>query len=90
MEMYKITNKLSPEIMRELVEEINTKYLTRSHCEIHNNENDEIKYTKKSNYRFHKTKTTSLGPQSLRSLGPKIWAFIPNKLKCIKIYSWKR
>ena len=87
VEMYKITYKLSPEFMWDMVEEINTKYHTRSSCSIDYNENNETVYTKKSNYRLQKTNTTSFGLQSFRSLGPKICAMIPNELKSIKSLS---
>ena len=87
VEMYKITYKLSPEFMWDMVEEINSKYHTRSSCKIDYNENNETVYTKKSNYRLQKTNTTSFGLQSFRSLGPKIWAMIPNELKSIKSLS---
>ena len=73
--------------MWDMVEEINTKYHTRSSCKIDINENDKIKYIKKSNYRIHKTKTTSFGLQSFASLGPKTWAFIPNELKRKKSFN---
>ena len=56
IEMYEITNKLSQELMVDLVEEIITKYHTRSSCKIDINENDKIEYKKKSNYRLQKTK----------------------------------
>ena len=73
--------------MWDMVEEINSKYHTRSSCKIDYNENNETVYTKKSNYRLQKTNTTSFGLQSFRSLGPKIWAMIPNELKNIKSLS---
>ena len=58
LEMHKITYKLSPEFMWDMVEEINSKYHTRSSCKIDYNENNETVYTKKSNYRLQKTNTT--------------------------------
>ena len=82
--MYKISHKLSPEFMWDLVEEINTKYQTRSSYNIEIDENERIECTKKSNYRFQKANTTSFGLQSFRGLGPKIWALIPNELKNIQ------
>ena len=47
LETYKITYKLSPEFMWDMVEEINTKYHTRSSCNIDYNKNNETVYTKK-------------------------------------------
>ena len=43
--------------------------------------------TAKSNYRLQKTNTTSFGLKSFSSLGPNIWAMIPNELKSIKSLS---
>ena len=46
IEIYKVTKKLYPKFILDLVEEIDTKYHTRSSCKIDINEYDEIKYTK--------------------------------------------
>ena len=81
---YKITCILSPEFM---VEDINTKYHTRSSCNIDYNENNETVYTRKSNYRLQKTNTTSFVLQSFCSLRPKIWALIQKELTSIRSIS---
>ena len=54
VEIYKLTKKLSPEFMWDMVEEVNTKYIALPSCKIDINENDEIS-THKS---LCKTKTT--------------------------------
>ena len=46
VEMYKISHKLSPEFMWDLVEEINTKYQTRSSYNSDIDENEKIECTK--------------------------------------------
>ena len=46
VEMYKITYKLRPEFVKDMVEQINTKYHIRSSCNIDHNENSESVYTK--------------------------------------------
>ena len=47
VEMNEISHKLSPEFMWDLVEEINTKYQTRSSYNINIDDNNKIEYTKK-------------------------------------------
>ena len=70
--MYEISHKLSPEFMWDLVEEINTKYQTRSSCNIDINEDEKIECTKKSSYLFQKTNKTSFGLQLFKGLKTKI------------------
>ena len=72
VEMYKTFYKLSPEFMWDLVEEINTKYQTRSSCNIDINEDEKIECTKKSSYLFQKTNKTSFGLQLFKGLKTKI------------------
>ena len=59
VQMYKRTYKLSPEFMWDMAEEINTRSHTRSSRNIYYNENNEIVYTKQSNYSLQKTNTIS-------------------------------
>ena len=84
VEIYKISHKLFPKFMWDLVEEINTKYQTMSSYNIDINDNSKIECTKKSNYRAQMTNTISFGLQSFRGLGLKIWALIPNESKRIQ------
>ena len=67
-----------------MVEEINTKHLTRSRCYIDCNENTEKVHTKKSMYQLKKTNITSFVLESFRLLRPKIWALILSKIKSTK------
>ena len=84
IEMYKISFNLSPSFINEIVEEISTKYNTRSSCDIEMNDKGETNRIEKTNYKVQKTNTTSYGLQSFRYLGPKIWALVPSKLKATK------
>ena len=61
VEMFKISYKLAPEFMRDLVEEINTNYRTRTSYNIDIDDNEKIECTKKSNYHFQKANTTLFG-----------------------------
>ena len=70
-----------------MVKEIDTKYYTRSSCDIDYNENNETVYTKKSNCLLQKTNTTSFVLQSFCSLRPKIWALIQKELTSVKSIS---
>ena len=81
--MYKISHDQSPQFMKNLVEQIDTKYYTRSSYNVEKDGDGNTLCTKKSNYRQQKTNTTSFGQQSFRWLGPKIWAQIPDQLKTI-------
>ena len=65
--------------MGELVEEINTKYLTRSSYNVDIDENEKIEYIKKSDYRIQKANTTLFELQLFIGLGPEIWALIPDE-----------
>ena len=49
VEMYRISHKLSPKFMWDLVEKINTKYQTRSSYDIDIDENEKIDNIEKSN-----------------------------------------
>ena len=77
IEMYKISHDQSPQFMKNLVEEIDTKYCTR--CSFNVKKGDD---GNTSNYHPQKTNTTSLC-QFFRWLEPKIWAQIPDQLKTI-------
>ena len=64
IEMYKISQDKSPEFMKKLVEEIDTKYCTRPSYNVVEDDNGNTLCTKKSNYRIQEAKTTSFGQQS--------------------------
>ena len=64
--------------MKNLVEEIDTKYYTRSSYNVEEDGNGSTLRTKKSIYRIQKAKTTSFGQQSFRWLGPNIWNQVPD------------
>ena len=71
--------------MNDLVEEIDTKYHTRSRYGVELNEGGNVKsLNKKLNYRPQKSNTSSFGLKAFRWLGPKIWTLIPDDLKSIK------
>ena len=65
-EIFKLKNRLAPEIMKEVFEIQNLAY---NFC------SDAIHF-KRDN-----VKTTHYGIQSVMYLGPKIWDMIPNKIK---------
>ena len=50
IEMYKISQGKSPEFMKNLVEEIDTKYCTRSSYNVEEDDNGNILCTRKLNY----------------------------------------
>jgi len=82
LEMYKIAHEKSPSFMKDLVEEIDRNYHTRSSYEVELDESGNVKKcSKKSNYRIQNVNTVSFGHQSFRYLGPKIWRLIPNEWK---------
>ena len=76
--------------MKNLVEEIDTKYCTRSSCNVEKDDDGNTLCTKKSNYRPQKTNTTSFGQQSFRWLGPNIWAQISDLLKNMILWQFLR
>ena len=79
IEMYKTSQDKSSEFMKNLVEEIDTGYYTRSSYNVEEDDNGNTLCTKKSkNYHIQKSKTTSFGQQYFRRLGPKIQ--VPDKL----------
>ena len=84
IEMYKISNNLSPPFMRDMMTEICVPYNTRSTTKIEEDESGSSRCTKKCNYEIPGTKTVSYGLESIRYLGPKIWKLIPDKLKELK------
>ena len=83
IEICKISYDQSPIFIKNLVEEVDTKYFTRSSYNVEKDGNGNTLCTKKSNYRPQKTNTTSFSQQSFRWLGPKIWAQTPDQLKTI-------
>ena len=64
IEMYKVSNELSPPFMSELFIEKNVSYNTRSNVHIYTKD-DKIHCTKKSNYRTAKPKTTHYGLETI-------------------------
>ena len=84
LEMYKITHEKSPNFMKDLVEEIDRNYHTRSSYEVELDENGNVKKcSKKSNYRLQNVNTVTIGHQSFRCLVRKIQALTPNEWKNI-------
>ena len=72
-EMYKISHGISPKFMHDLVEEIDTKYHTRSRYGVELDEDGNVKsLNKKLNYRPQKSNTSSFGLESFRWSGSKI------------------
>ena len=85
VEMYKISQGISPKFMNDLVEEFDTKYHTRSRYGVELDEGGNVKcLNKKLYYRPQKSNTSSFGLESFRWLGPKIWELIPDDLKNTK------
>ena len=84
IEMYKISNNLSPLFTRELMTEICVPYNTRSTTKVEIDDSGSFQCTKRSNYEVPSTKTVSYGLESIRYLGPKIWKLIPDELKELK------
>ena len=84
IEMYKISNNLSPLFTRELMTEICVPYNTRSTTKVEIDDSGSFQCTKRSNYKIPSTKTVSYGLESIRYLGPKIWKLIPDELKELK------
>ena len=82
VEMYKISHGKSPKFMNNLVEEVDTKYHTRSSYGVELDEGGNVKFLNKElYYRPQKSNTSSFGLKSFRWLGPKIWLLIPDDLK---------
>ena len=68
--------------MVEMMNEIDIPYNTRSSCRVEVDIDGNITdFTKKMNYRCDKAKTSRYGLKSIRWLGPKIWALIPEEVK---------
>ena len=77
--MYKITHEKFPSFVKDLFEEIDRNYHTRSSYEVEIDENGNVKKcSKKSNYRSQNVSTVTFGHQSFRYFGPKICGLIPN------------
>ena len=71
--------------MNDLLEEIDTKYHTRSRYGAELDEGVNVKcWIKKLNYRSQKSNTSSFGLKSFRWSGLKIWKLIPDDLKNTK------
>ena len=64
IEMYKVSNKLSPPFMSDLFTEKNIPYNTRSNVHI-DTKDDKIHCTKKLNFRTRKPKTTHYGLETI-------------------------
>ena len=66
--------------MKDLVEETDRNYHTRSSYEVELDKNGNVKKcSKKSNYRLQNVNTVSFEHQSFRYLGPKIWGMEKSK-----------
>ena len=72
IEMYKISNNLSPVFMRNMMTECHIPYNTQSMVKFEKDANGSLKCTKKSNFKLPSIKTVSCGLESIRYLGPKI------------------
>ena len=73
---------LSPTFMVEMMNELDISYHTGSPCQVEIDIDDiSADFTKKSNYRCDIAKTSRYGLKSIRWLGPKIWALIPEEVK---------
>ena len=83
IEMYKVSNKLSPPFMSDLFIEKNVPYNTRSNVHI-DTKDDKTHCTKKSNFRTPKPKTTHYGLETIRWMGPSIWNLVPEDIKKAK------
>ena len=80
--------------MIEMMNAIDIPHNTRSSCQVEVDSDGNITdFTKKSNYRCDKAKTSRYGLKSIRWLGPKIWALIPEEVKkvtSLDIFKLKR
>ena len=65
-EIYKVNNRIAPEIMKDIFELQNASYILRSSCD---------------QFRRENIKTVHYGLQSVRYLGTKIWELVPNNIK---------
>ena len=61
IEMYKISNNLSPLFTREMMTEICVLYNTRSTTKVEEDHSGNLQCTKRSNYEIPSTKTVSYG-----------------------------
>ena len=80
IEMYKISNDLSPLFMKDLKTEICIPYNARSTTKVVKDDDGNYRCMKKSNYNLPAIKTASYGFESIRYLGPKIWILVPDEL----------
>ena len=75
-EIFKVKNNLSPEIMKQVFDFQEPYYNLRSET---------------SQFRRENIKTTHYGIQSVKFLGPKIWAMVPQNIKnCKSLQEFKR
>ena len=81
IEMYKISNDLSPLFMKDIMTEICVPYNTRSTTKVEIDDDGNYRCLKKSNFNLPAIKTVSYGFESIRYLGPKIWKLVPDELK---------
>ena len=82
IEMYKISNNLSPLFTREMMTEICFPYNTRLTTKVEEDDSGSFQCTNRSNYEI--PRTVFYGLESIRYLGPKIWKLIPDELKELK------
>ena len=75
-EIFKVKNNLSPEIMKQVSDFQEPYYNLRSET---------------SQFRRENIKTTHYGIQSVKFLGPKIWAMVPQNIKnCKSLQEFKK
>ena len=75
-EIFKVKNNLSPEIMKQVFDFQEPYYNLRSET---------------SQFRRENIKTTHYGIQSVKFLGPKIWAMVPQNIKnCKSLQEFKK
>ena len=75
-EIFKVKNNLSPEIMKQVFDFQELYYNLRSEI---------------SQFRRENIKTTHYGKQSVKFLGPNIWAMVPQNIKnCKSLQEFKK
>ena len=89
-EMFKIKNKLSPPFICDLVNELdesNVPHHTRSHYNITETEDGNLKVEKKSVMKVPSIKKVNTGTETFSFIGPKIWNSLTDDLKSTKSLS---
>ena len=81
IEMYKISNDLSPPFMKDMMTKICIPCNTRSTIKVEKDNKGSYRCFKKSNYKLPAVKTVFYGLESIRYVGTKILKLVPDKLK---------